>query len=151
MSAQPRPSCKQKLRPDPPGALPLRGWGRGASAAGTALTRAGRSYLINLPEPAPPVWAVCAAAACGGAILTVTGACVKAPTPRSQPRTRIPKMAPAVLKRARAPGGQAVLLNVNVPETRGTVLAVYALFDDLGKGFGPFLVAVRPPLLPGCF
>ena len=54
------------------------------------------------------------------------------------------------MKRARAPGGQAVLLNVNVPETRGTVLAVYALFDDLGKGFGPFLVAVRPPLLPGC-
>ena len=65
-------------------------------------------------------------------------------------RGRTPKMAPAVLKRARAPGGQAVLLNVNVPETRGTVLAVYALFDDLGKGFGPFLVAVRPPLLPGC-
>eukprot|EP00290_Baffinella_frigidus_P031614 CAMPEP_0180266002 /NCGR_PEP_ID=MMETSP0988-20121125/767_1 /TAXON_ID=697907 /ORGANISM="non described non described, Strain CCMP2293" /LENGTH=204 /DNA_ID=CAMNT_0022236553 /DNA_START=6 /DNA_END=620 /DNA_ORIENTATION=- len=70
-------------------------------------------YLINLPDPLPPLWVLCAAGACGGAILTVTGACVK-----------------------------AVLLNVNAPETRGSALAVYALFDDLGRGFGPYFVAL---------
>lgn len=36
---------------------------------------------------------------------------------------------------------RAVLLNVNAPETRGTVFAVYSLMDDLGKGAGPAVVA----------
>jgi MFS family permease len=37
---------------------------------------------------------------------------------------------------------RACLLNVNTPETRGTVFSLFNLMDDLGKGFGPFLVAL---------
>merc|ERR1719359_92346 len=37
---------------------------------------------------------------------------------------------------------KAVLLNVNEPEARGAAFAVFALFDNLGKGLGPMLVAV---------
>ena len=36
---------------------------------------------------------------------------------------------------------KAVLLNVNVPEVRGTVFSIFVLFDDLGKGTGPFFAA----------
>jgi len=36
---------------------------------------------------------------------------------------------------------RAILLNVNTPETRGTVFSIFNLMDDLGKGLGPFLVA----------
>ena len=36
---------------------------------------------------------------------------------------------------------RVLLLNVNVPEIRGTVFAVFNLSDDLGKGLGPFLVS----------
>jgi len=37
---------------------------------------------------------------------------------------------------------RAILVNVNTPETRGTVFSLFNLMDDLGKGFGPFLVAI---------
>jgi hypothetical protein len=37
---------------------------------------------------------------------------------------------------------KAVLLNVNAPEARGAAFAVFGLFDNLGKGLGPKLVAV---------
>ncbi|KAK3236825.1 hypothetical protein CYMTET_53059 [Cymbomonas tetramitiformis] len=37
---------------------------------------------------------------------------------------------------------RALLLNVNAPETRGTVFALFNLMDDLGKGVGPVAVAV---------
>ena len=40
------------------------------------------------------------------------------------------------------PGRRAVLMNVNEPETRGLALAMHVVLDDLGKGFGPALVAV---------
>ena len=36
---------------------------------------------------------------------------------------------------------RAILLNVNPPETRGSMFAVYSQIDDVGKGGGPALVA----------
>ena len=39
------------------------------------------------------------------------------------------------------PNVRAVLQNCNLPETRGTTFALFALTDDLGKAFGPFLIA----------
>ena len=40
------------------------------------------------------------------------------------------------------PNVRAILLNVNPPETRGSMFAVYSQIDDVGKGGGPALVAV---------
>jgi len=40
------------------------------------------------------------------------------------------------------PNVRAILLNVNPPETRGTVFAFYSQIDDVGKGGGPALVAL---------
>jgi predicted MFS family arabinose efflux permease len=37
---------------------------------------------------------------------------------------------------------RAVLLNVNAPETRGSIFALYNLFDDLGRGLGPWFIAL---------
>lgn len=37
---------------------------------------------------------------------------------------------------------RAVLLNVNEPELRGLALALQTVLDDVGKGLGPFLVAM---------
>lgn len=37
---------------------------------------------------------------------------------------------------------RAVLLNVNAPETRGSIFALYNLFDDLGRGLGPFFIGL---------
>jgi len=39
------------------------------------------------------------------------------------------------------PNVRAVLLNVNPPETRGTMFAFYTQVDDVGKGGGPAVVA----------
>lgn len=39
------------------------------------------------------------------------------------------------------PNVRAILLNVNPPETRGSMFAVYSQIDDVGKGGGPALVA----------
>ena len=39
------------------------------------------------------------------------------------------------------PNIRAVMLNVNTPETRGTVFSIFALTDDLGKGLGPMIGA----------
>jgi MFS family permease len=36
---------------------------------------------------------------------------------------------------------RAILLNVNAPETRGSIFALYNLFDDLGRGLGPWFIA----------
>lgn len=70
-------------------------------------------WIVRLPTPTPAMWVVCCVAAVGGVVVNVTGPCVR-----------------------------AVLVNVNHPETRGTALAVFNLCDDLGRGFGPFLVAI---------
>ena len=35
---------------------------------------------------------------------------------------------------------RAMLVNVNAPETRGSVFGLFNLADDLGKGLGPFLI-----------
>ena len=40
-----------------------------------------------------------------------------------------------------------VLLATNAPETRGSVFSVYAIFDDLGSGFGPVIVASMERML----
>jgi len=40
-----------------------------------------------------------------------------------------------------APNVRAILLNVNAPETRGSIFALYNLTDDLGKGFGPVIIS----------
>jgi len=43
----------------------------------------------------------------------------------------------------------AMLLNVNLPETRGSVVAFYSVLDDLSKGFGTLLIAMLTPLVGG--
>lgn len=40
-----------------------------------------------------------------------------------------------------APNVRAMLLNVNSPETRGSIFALYNLADDLGRGLGPFFIS----------
>ncbi|MCG8417123.1 MAG: MFS transporter [Proteobacteria bacterium] len=40
-----------------------------------------------------------------------------------------------------APNVRAMLLDVNPPETRGSVFALYNLADDVGRGLGPFLIS----------
>lgn len=40
-----------------------------------------------------------------------------------------------------APNVRAMLLNVNAPETRGSIFALYNLADDLGRGLGPFFIS----------
>ncbi len=40
-----------------------------------------------------------------------------------------------------APNMKAVLMNVNNSNTRGTAFALYNLADDLGRGFGPFIIS----------
>ena len=37
---------------------------------------------------------------------------------------------------------QALLLNVNLPETRGVASAIFCLTDDLGAGLGPPIIAL---------
>jgi MFS family permease len=39
------------------------------------------------------------------------------------------------------PGLGAMLLNVNLPETRGTMCALYSVLEDLSKGVGTYVVA----------
>jgi len=39
-----------------------------------------------------------------------------------------------------APNMKAILMNVNHPNSRGTVFSLYNLADDLGRGFGPFII-----------
>ena len=36
---------------------------------------------------------------------------------------------------------RVLVLNVNIPEVRGTVFSIFNLSDDLGKGIGPFVVS----------
>ena len=45
---------------------------------------------------------------------------------------------------------RAVLLNVNEPELRGLALALQTVLDDVGKGLGPFLVAMLITVLGRC-
>ncbi|CAG9464093.1 unnamed protein product [Pedinophyceae sp. YPF-701] len=40
------------------------------------------------------------------------------------------------------PGVRAVVMNVNEPELRGVAMALQSTADDVGKGFGPAMVAV---------
>ena len=40
------------------------------------------------------------------------------------------------------PNVRAILLNVNTPETRGSIFSLFNLSDDLGKGLGPALISV---------
>lgn len=41
-----------------------------------------------------------------------------------------------------APNLKGLLMNVNTPDTRGTVFALVTLTDDVGKGLGPEIVAI---------
>ncbi len=41
-----------------------------------------------------------------------------------------------------APNLKAITLNVNSPETRGSILSLGNLFDSLGNGFGPALISL---------
>lgn len=43
----------------------------------------------------------------------------------------------------------AMLLNVNVPEMRGSVMALYSVLDDLAKGFGTFFIAMIVRIVGG--
>ena len=40
------------------------------------------------------------------------------------------------------PNIKAILLNVNTPETRGSIFSLFNLTDDLGKGFGPVIISM---------
>jgi len=40
------------------------------------------------------------------------------------------------------PNIKAILLNVNSPETRGSIFSLFNLADDLGKGFGPVIISL---------
>ena len=40
-----------------------------------------------------------------------------------------------------APNMKAILMNVNHSNNRGTAFALYNLADDLGRGFGPFIIS----------
>lgn len=37
---------------------------------------------------------------------------------------------------------RAILMNVNEPESRGVALALHVVLDDLGKSFGPAILAL---------
>eukprot|EP00514_Thraustochytrium_sp_LLF1b_P002444 CAMPEP_0184513394 /NCGR_PEP_ID=MMETSP0198_2-20121128/3398_1 /TAXON_ID=1112570 /ORGANISM="Thraustochytrium sp., Strain LLF1b" /LENGTH=516 /DNA_ID=CAMNT_0026903497 /DNA_START=234 /DNA_END=1784 /DNA_ORIENTATION=+ len=52
---------------------------------------------------------------------------------------------------AGAPTGiiRAMLLNTTVPEVRGSAFAVLNIFDDIGRGLGPFLVSLMIAAMPG--
>jgi MFS family permease len=41
-----------------------------------------------------------------------------------------------------APNMKAILMNINPPNIRGSAFALYNLADDLGRGFGPFIISV---------
>mmetsp|Transcript_27163 Transcript_27163/g.64143 ORF Transcript_27163/g.64143 Transcript_27163/m.64143 type:complete len:499 (-) Transcript_27163:58-1554(-) len=72
-------------------------------------------FLVNLPSPPsplPPFGTLLFVAALTGFVGNFTG-----------------------------PNIRAILLNCNTPETRGTTFALYNLCDDLGKGFGPAIIA----------
>jgi MFS family permease len=43
---------------------------------------------------------------------------------------------------------RAILINTNLPENRGAAFGVFNLFDDLGKGLGPFIVGLFILVLP---
>jgi hypothetical protein len=47
------------------------------------------------------------------------------------------------------PGLGAMLLNVNLPETRGTMCALYSVLEDLSKGVGSYFVAMFIPIVGG--
>jgi len=46
-------------------------------------------------------------------------------------------------------GTGAMLLNVNLPETRGSVVAFYSVLDDLSKGLGALFISFIAPLVGG--
>ena len=39
-----------------------------------------------------------------------------------------------------APNMKVILMNVNSPYSRGTVFSLHNFADDLGRGFGPFII-----------
>lgn len=43
----------------------------------------------------------------------------------------------------------AMLLNVNLPETRGSIVAMYSVLDDVSKGLGTLFVAMIIPFVGG--
>lgn len=43
----------------------------------------------------------------------------------------------------------AMLLNVNLPQTRGSVIALYSVLDDFSKGFGTLFVSIIVKLVGG--
>ena len=40
------------------------------------------------------------------------------------------------------PNLKATLMNVNAPETRGSVFCIMYLADCMGNGFGPFIIGL---------
>ncbi|MBL8021835.1 MAG: MFS transporter [Leptospirales bacterium] len=46
------------------------------------------------------------------------------------------------------PNIRAIIINTNMPANRGSVLGVFNLADDLGKGLGPFFVGMLITTLP---
>lgn len=48
-----------------------------------------------------------------------------------------------------SPGLGAMLLNVNLPEARGTIFAFYSVLDDVSKGFGTLFISWLVPVFGG--
>eukprot|EP00190_Bangiopsis_sp_CCMP1999_P005979 CAMPEP_0198726924 /NCGR_PEP_ID=MMETSP1475-20131203/3821_1 /TAXON_ID= ORGANISM="Unidentified sp., Strain CCMP1999" /NCGR_SAMPLE_ID=MMETSP1475 /ASSEMBLY_ACC=CAM_ASM_001111 /LENGTH=469 /DNA_ID=CAMNT_0044488901 /DNA_START=87 /DNA_END=1496 /DNA_ORIENTATION=- len=69
-------------------------------------------YMILVDGQKTSIWAYCVASVIGGVLASPTGANIN-----------------------------AVLMNTNTPETRGSVFAVYNLCNDVGKGLGPLIGA----------
>lgn len=58
-------------------------------------------------------------------------------------------MAGGFLATMASPCTGAMLLNVNLPESRGSVVAMYSVLDDLSKGFGTLFISMIVRLVGG--
>uniref|UniRef100_A0A7S2KRC2 Major facilitator superfamily (MFS) profile domain-containing protein n=1 Tax=Leptocylindrus danicus TaxID=163516 RepID=A0A7S2KRC2_9STRA len=71
------------------------------------------ALMVNYAEEGTPTWAIMTMSLCAGTMVAVTGPIVK-----------------------------STLSNVTMPTSRGQAFALLSIFDDLGRGLGPFFVSL---------
>lgn len=71
------------------------------------------ALMLNYTKEGTPAWAILAMSLCAGTMVSVTGPIVK-----------------------------STLSNVTMPTSRGQAFALLSIFDDLGRGLGPFFVSL---------
>jgi MFS family permease len=81
-------------------------------AATTSLGVVPTALMINYPGQGAPLVPLFAISLLAGLLISVTG-----------------------------PNIYAMVLNVNAPETRGSIFSIFNLVDALGKGFGPVIIS----------